>query len=39
MSLTLLGWPEPGFITETEMLNNSRNIARTVSLPADSVEK
>lgn len=33
VSLTLLGLPEVGFITETEMLNNARHIARSVTLP------
>lgn len=33
VSLTLLGWPDLGFITETEMLNNARHIARAVKLP------
>lgn len=33
VSLTLLGWPDLGLITETEMLTNARNIARSVRLP------
>ncbi|MGZ8229218.1 MAG: isocitrate lyase/PEP mutase family protein [Burkholderiales bacterium] len=33
VSLTLLGWPDVGVITETEMLGNARHIARCVSLP------
>jgi 2-methylisocitrate lyase-like PEP mutase family enzyme len=33
VSLTLLGLPDVGLITETEMLNNARHIARSVSLP------
>jgi 2-methylisocitrate lyase-like PEP mutase family enzyme len=33
VSLTLLGWPDVGVITATEMLENARNIARAVSLP------
>jgi 2-methylisocitrate lyase-like PEP mutase family enzyme len=33
VSLTLLGMPDVGFITETEMLNNARHIARSVTLP------
>ena len=33
VSLTLLGLPDVGFITETEMLNNARHIARAVNLP------
>jgi isocitrate lyase len=33
VSLTLLGWPDVGLITETEMLVNARHIARCVSLP------
>ncbi|HWI15684.1 MAG TPA: isocitrate lyase/PEP mutase family protein [Burkholderiales bacterium] len=33
VSLTLLGLPDVGLITETEMLANARNIARSVSLP------
>ncbi|MEI8034722.1 MAG: isocitrate lyase/PEP mutase family protein [Betaproteobacteria bacterium] len=33
VSLTLLGLPDVGFITETEMLNNARHIASSVKLP------
>jgi methylisocitrate lyase len=33
VSLTLLGLPDVGLITETEMLSNARNIARSVKLP------
>lgn len=33
VSLTLLGLPDVGLITETEMLNNARHIARSVNLP------
>ena len=33
VSLTLLGLPDLGFITGTEMLENSRHIARAVGLP------
>jgi isocitrate lyase len=33
VSLTLLGLPDVGLITETEMLTNARHIARSVSLP------
>lgn len=33
VSLTLLGLPDIGFITETEMLANARAIASTVKLP------
>ena len=33
VSLTLLGLPDVGLITETEMLNNARNIVRSVNLP------
>ena len=33
VSLTLLGLPDLGFITETEMLDNARHIARAVKLP------
>ena len=33
VSLTLLGVPDVGLITETEMLGNARNIARAVALP------
>ena len=33
VSLTLLGLPDLGFITATEMLENARHIARAVSLP------
>jgi isocitrate lyase len=32
-SLTLLGLPDVGLITETEMVNNARNIAKAVSVP------
>jgi len=33
VSLTLLGLPDLGFITATEMLENARHIARAVGLP------
>jgi len=33
VSLTLLGLPDLGFITGTEMLENARHIARSVGLP------
>lgn len=33
VSLTLLGLPDVGLITETEMVNNARHIARSVNLP------
>ena len=33
VSLALLGLPDVGFITETEMLNNARNVAHCVELP------
>ena len=33
VSLTLLGLPDLGFITGTEMLENARHIARSVDLP------
>src|SRR5208282_4010396 len=33
VSLTLLGLPDVGLITESEMLANARNIARSVKLP------
>jgi 2-methylisocitrate lyase-like PEP mutase family enzyme len=33
VSLTLLGLPDVGLITETEMVNNARHIARSVGLP------
>jgi len=33
VSLTLLGLPDVGLITETEMVANARNIARSVSVP------
>ena len=32
-SLTLLGLPDVGLITETEMVNNARNIAKAVNVP------
>jgi len=32
-SLTLLGLPDVGFITETEMVANARNIAKAVNIP------
>jgi isocitrate lyase len=32
-SLTLLGWPDVGLLTETEMVNNARNISRAVNIP------
>jgi len=32
-SLTLLGWPDVGLLTETEMVTNARNIARAVNIP------
>jgi len=33
VSLTLLGLPDVGLITETEMVGNARNIARSVKIP------
>ncbi len=33
VSLTLLGLPDVGLITETEMVANARNIARSVDIP------
>jgi isocitrate lyase len=32
-SLTLLGFPDVGLLTETEMVTNARNIARAVNVP------
>jgi isocitrate lyase len=32
-SLTLLGYPDVGLLTETEMVTNARNIARAVNIP------
>jgi len=32
-SLTLLGWPDAGLLTETEMVTNARNISRAVNIP------
>lgn len=32
-SLTILGWPDVGLLTETEMVTNARNIARAVNIP------
>lgn len=32
-SLTHLGLPDVGFLTETEMVNNARNIAKAVNIP------
>ncbi|MGZ8210701.1 MAG: hypothetical protein ACXWUH_09355 [Burkholderiales bacterium] len=33
VSLTLLGLPDLGFITQNDMVANARNIARCVNLP------
>lgn len=33
VSLALLGLPDVGLITETEMVTNARNIARSISIP------
>lgn len=33
VSLTLLGLPDLAFITQNDMVNNARNVARSVSLP------
>jgi 2-methylisocitrate lyase-like PEP mutase family enzyme len=32
-SVTILGFPDVGLITETEMVTNARNIARAVNVP------
>ena len=32
-SLTIMGWPDVGLLTETEMVTNAHNIARAVNIP------